>query len=235
MKPVAPELVAIEAGPVILGVPPCPAMSKVQHRWPAPREAHIPLFHIARHTVTRAEYAVFVEATAHPLPSDWSDPLLLNPRLPACGVSAEDADAYCLWLSNETGKNYRLPRANEWEKAARGGLVERKHSWGDEPPQGRCCFGEKGTSAPRPVGSFAPNGFGLFDMVGNVWQWLADRYTEVASDSPLNTPTGKPAALNRVLVGGSFMTADTDYLWVAYRHDDPPDLRHRCLGFRVAG
>ena len=84
------------------------------------------------------------------------------------------------------------------------------------------------------VGSFKPNGYGLYDMVGNIWQWLADLYVDVAQDLPTNTPTDKPAEINRVLIGGSFMSGDTGLLWVAYRHEDPPDLRHRCLGFRLA-
>jgi ketopantoate reductase len=55
-----------------------------------------------------------------------------------------------------------------------------------------------------------------------------------SDDPPVNTPTNQPAEINRVLVGGSFMTGDTAPMWVAYRHEDPPELRHRCLGFRLA-
>jgi len=166
---------------------------------------------------------------------DWNDPALSSARLPVCGVSWEDAEHYCDWLSSVTATTYRLPSIIEWEKAARGGLVGKRFPWGNEDPSGRCCFGRSAEAAPEPVGTYSPNGYGLYDMVGNIWQWLSDYYVDVASDEPLNTPTGRQAKENRVLVGGSFMTPSTDPLWVAYRHEDPPDLRHRCLGFRVAG
>lgn len=234
MKIIEPDLVAIPTGEVTLGVPECPADYPLNHRWTAPRSVRIAAFQMARYSVTRVEYELFVADTQHPTPADWDDPGLQDDRLPVCGVSAEDADAYCQWLSDRTGKAYRLPGADEWEKAARGGLEGKRYPWGDEDPNDRCCFGRPEAGPPTPVGSFDPNGYGLYDIVGNIWQWLADRYVDVAQDPPTNTPTGKPAEINRVLVGGSFMTGDTSPMWVAYRHEDPPDLRHRCLGFRLA-
>ena len=234
MNVIQPEMVHIPAGAVTMGTPPCPADFGGQHRWSGPREAFVPAFEIAREAVTRKEYQLFLEATGHDLPVDWNDPVIAGDRLPVCGVSWQDADAYCSWLARATGLPYRLPRANEWEKAARGGLTGARFPWGDGDPAGRCCFGGTLRDGPQPVGSFPANGYGLSDMVGNVWQWLAELYVDIASDPPLNTPTGKPAAVNRVLAGGSFMSPTADVLWVAYRHDDPPDLRHRCLGFRVA-
>ena len=229
-----PEVVEISAGPVLLGVPECPADYSLPHRWNGPRQVTTPNFQIGKFPVTRREYEPFLLATGHTTPTDWDDPLLVQPELPVCGVCWEDAQAYCEWLSKVAGKPFRLPKADEWEKAARGGLVGKRFPWGDAPPQLRCCFGKGADSAPQRVGSYAPNGYGLYDVVGNVWEWLRDLYVEVAADAPINTPTGKPVELNRVLVGGSFMTPGTDPLWVAYRHEDPPDLRHRCLGFRVA-
>ena len=234
MKIIEPQLVTIPAGEVTLAVPECPTGYPLGHRWTAPRQVQVEMFQIARYSVTRAEYQQFVANTQHPKPVDWDDPGLQDPRLPVCGVSAEDADAYCQWLSDKTDQAFRLPRADEWEKAARGGLQGMRHPWGDEDANGFCCHGHPESGYPMPVGSFEPNGYGLYDMVGNIWQWLADLYVDVAKDLPVNTPTGKPAEINRVLVGGSFMTGSADSLWVAYRHEDPPDLRHRCLGFRLA-
>jgi len=228
------KLLEIPAGPALLGLPECPSDFPSAHRWPSAREVAVPAFQIAKFAVTRQEYETFLDTTGHPPPVDWDDPLLKNPRLPVCGVSWEDGRAYCRWLSQASGKPFRLPNADEWEKAARGGLVGKRFPWGDEDPKGRCCFGQPPESAPVPVGSFPPNGYGLYDMVGNAWEWLAELYKEVAADPPVNTPTGHSPEVNRVLVGGSFMTEDARFLWVAYRHEDPPDLRHRCLGFRVA-
>ena len=229
-----PELIRIPEGAALLGMPPCPPSYSMQHRWVDSRSVAVGEFQIARYAATRGEYGQFLKDTGHSAPVDWEDPVLDDPRQPVGGVSAEDADAYCQWLGGKTGKPYRLPHADEWEKAARGGLDGKPFPWGDEDPRGRCCFGLTETDAPAPVGSFAPNGYLLFDIVGNMWQWLSDLYVDVASDQPINTPTGKPGEINRVLVGGSFMTGKTDSLWVAYRHEDPPDLRHRCLGFRLA-
>jgi len=231
---VEPQMVEIQGGRVTLGVPACPPQYSYSHHWQGPRESYVATFAIARHAVTRGEYELFLKATLHDQPLDWTDEKFDGPRLPVCGVSWEDAIAYCGWLRGLTGKLYRLPRADEWEKAARGGLEGCKFPWGDEEPSGRACFGGSERDAPRIVGSFPPNGYGLFDMVGNVWQWLSELYIDIAPDVPLNTPTGKPAELNRALVGGSFMSPTSDPLWVAYRHEDPPVLRHRCLGFRIA-
>lgn len=229
-----PDMLEIPAGAVLLAAPACPPDYSLAHRWAGPREVVLPAFRLAKSAVTRREYETFLEATGHEPPADWKDPRLADPMLPVCGVSWDDARAYCGWLAESSGMPFRLPAADEWEKAARGGLAGRRFPWGDEDPAGRCCFGRPANAAPAPVGSYPPNGYGLLDMVGNVWQWLADRYVDVGADSPRNTPTGRPAELNRVLAGGSFMTPGTDSLWVAYRHEDPPDLRHRCLGFRVA-
>ena len=229
-----PEMVEISAGEVLLGVPEYPRDYPLAHRWKGPREVPVPTFQLGKFPVTGAEYDSFLGATSHEIPVDWTDPLLSDPRLPVCGLSWQDAQAYCDWLSKTSGKLFRLLSADEWEKAARGGLVGKRYPWGNEDPTGRCCFGRTADSAPVPVGSYPPNRYGLYDMVGNVWGWLSDLYTEIATDAPVNAPTGRPAELNRVLVGGSFMTPGPEALWVAYRHEDPPDLRHRCLGFRVA-
>ena len=233
MSPLEPQMVTIPAGIVTLGAPGCPNDFPL-HRWRGPKQVEVKEYQIACHTVTRGDYERFVNDSDHPLPLDWNDRVLADSRLPVCGVSAEDADAYCAWLSDKTGRAYRLPHADEWEKAARGGLDSMCHLWGNDDPRGRCWWGQPDDGAPLPAGSFEPDGFGLYDMVGNIWQWLADLYIDVADDPPTNTPTGKPAQTNRVLVGGSFMTTEPSPFWVAHRHEDPSDLRHRCLGLRVA-
>ena len=195
MKIIEPQLVTISAGEVTLAVPECPTDYPSGHRWTTSRQVQIEAFQIAHCSVTRVEYETFIADTQYATPVDWDDSELQDPRLPVCGVSAEDADAYCQWLSDKTGKAYRLPCADEWEKAARGGLQGKRHPWGDEDAEGRCCFGRPETGFPMSVGSFEPNGYGLYDMVGNIWQWLADLYVNVAQDPPTNTPTGRPAEL----------------------------------------
>lgn len=140
---------------------------------------------------------------------------------PVVHLAFEDVQAYCDWA----GK--RLPTEAEWEFAARGGLVDKKYPWGDErEPDGKymCNYfqgtfptdfqnldGYKGTS---PVGSFPANGYGLFDMSGNVWEWTADLYHhDYYRVSPTRNPQGpdtsydpgEPNMVKRVTRGGSFM------------------------------
>ncbi|MBX6313325.1 MAG: formylglycine-generating enzyme family protein [Isosphaeraceae bacterium] len=143
---------------------------------------------------------------------------------PVVHVSWEDAAAYAQWA----GK--RLPTEAEWEYAARGGL-ERKHFvWGDElKPEGKWMANiwqghfpvenkaEDGYSRTAPVGSFPPNGFGLYDMAGNVWEWCADWYQpDYYKWSPKVNPQGpetshdpmEPGIPKRVNRGGSFLCSD---------------------------
>ena len=105
MSPLEPQMVTIPAGIVTLGASRCPNNFPL-HRWRGPKQVEVKEYQIARHTVTRGDYERFVNDTDHPLPLDWDDRVLADPRLPVCGVSAEDADAYCAWLSDKPGRAY---------------------------------------------------------------------------------------------------------------------------------
>ena len=132
---------------------------------------------------------------------------------PVVHVAHEDAVAYAEWAG------MALPTETEWELAARGGLDGAAYVWGDEPePDGARLANywhgdfpwraEPGYGTTAPVGSFAPNGFGLFDMAGNVWEWTADWYggSEAASRDPAQPQFAIP---RKVLKGGSFLCADS--------------------------
>ena len=149
---------------------------------------------------------------------------------PVVHIAFRDAIAFCEWRAKKEGGKYRLPTEAEWEFAARGGLDRKPFAWGDEfKPNGKLMANtwqgefphqntlEDGFLGTAPVGSFPPNGFGLVDMAGNVWEWCSDWY-QPRYFQPLweRNPRG-PAASNdpaepgvpkRVQRGGSFLCCD---------------------------
>ena len=227
------ELVDIPSGELTMGVPPVPANANIKRLWHTGKRVKIKPFKLGRYPVTNAQYLAFLEATGANRPENVDTEGLNAANQPVGGLSWEDANDYARWLAKRTRLHYRLPTDSEWEYAARGGRESTIFPWGDEINAEHCCYNN--LPAPMPVGQYRPNGFGLYDMVGTVWEWCSDIYNEVAAgDKAANNPTGKNPALNRVLRGGSYLTTNVLNLWIAYRHEDPPDLRHACLGMRVA-
>src|SRR6202022_1517593 len=158
------------------------------------------------------------------------------------------ARMYCSWLSQNTGKKNRLPTEAEWEKAARGGLEQKKYPWGgaEYDANGRYranCGSEVENDRLRakdgflytaPVGSFSPNAFGLYDMAGNVWEWCADIYDEsYYSRSPATDPKGPERGERRVTRGGSWF-GGPEHMQCAARLWNYPSIRYASTGFRVA-
>ncbi len=144
-------------------------------------------FYLDTTAVTNAGYKKFMDATGHEPPAFWGNPDFNPPTQPVVGVSWYDAAAYCQWA----GK--RLPTEAEWEKTARGGLVGARYPWGNTITRDDAnAWGTGGRDVwqqPAPVGSFPPNGYGLYDMAGNVEEWCMDEYDEgFYAKSPKKNP-----------------------------------------------
>lgn len=228
-----PTMIPLPAGTFTMGLPECPADAPLARKWHSGRVVAVPAFELGARPVMNGEYRDYTRATGAEPPKSMTTPGLDAEDQPVGGASWLDATGYCEWLSAQTGRHYRLPTDAEWEYAARGGQMGWAFPWGQELGPDRAWYG--GQPATKPAGSYPPNGYGLYDMCGNIWEWCADLFSEVSEGlAATNTPTGKDARTNRVLRGGSYLTKDVLNLWVAYRHEDPPDLRHECIGFRMA-
>jgi len=193
-------------------------------------------FYIDKYEVTNAQYRKFMDATGrrHSVQDPWN-----IPNHPVVGVSWDDAVDYSHWA----GK--RLPTEAEWEKAARGGLMSKRYPWGDTLTHDNANYNGIGGidkwEYTSPVGSFAPNGYGLYDMAGNVWEWCMDRYDEeYYAKSPVKNPEGpirvdrrvSMSDYDRVCRGGSWQPGDT--LRVARRGYRWPKSDFADVGFRCA-
>ncbi|MEJ7688080.1 MAG: formylglycine-generating enzyme family protein [Variovorax sp.] len=171
---------------------------------------------------------------------------------PVVNVTWADAKAMARWLSAREGATYRLPTEAEWEYAARGGTRTRFSS-GDEPqkllgsanvfdeeaavhwPQwlAYALSGRDGFAFTAPVGQFAPNAFGLYDMHGNVWEWCADWHADdYYARSPVDDPQGPSDGDVRVRRGGSWHTW-AFYARASFRNWNTPQTRYTLLGFRL--
>ena len=161
---------------------------------------------------------------------------------PVVHVSWNDATAFAKWSGR------RLPTEAEWEYAARGGLVQKLYPWGDKLRPGgehRCNIwqgdfphhdtAEDGYAGTAPVDAFPPNGYGLYSMTGNTWEWCADWFSPDSHRlSAADNPTGPATGQNRVVKGGSFLCHKSycNRYRVAARTSNTPDSSTSHMGFR---
>ena len=203
---------------------------------------HLDSFYIDKYEVTNAQYRKFLEETGHREPKYWNEAEHNQPNQPVVGVSWHDAMAYATWV----GK--RLPTEAEWEYAARGGLVDKWYPWGNQAPD-EVKMQRQGDYAV-PVGSYAPNGYGLFDMAGSVLEWCLDEYQANAYRSDFRPIRSK----NNPFVGGdvesvveNYKSVETERVWrggtrdhmyyhlrVANRNAEEPAAMTFLIGFRCA-
>ena len=154
---------------------------------------------------------------------------------PVINVSWYDAQSYVRWLSDRTGKTYRLLSESEWEYVARAG-TETAYSWGDSVGVNRanCAGCGDQWSKPAPVGSFKANGWGLYDMHGNVWEWVQDCWNANYEGAPTDGTAWLSGDCGlRVRRGGSW-GFEPWYLRSAYRDWYTTGSRYYVNGFRIA-
>ncbi|ADZ91509.1 formylglycine-generating enzyme family protein [Marinomonas mediterranea] len=197
-------------------------------------EVNIPTgFYLSKHEVTFAQYDRFAKATGRALPPDngWGR----NNR-PVINISWYDAKAYAAWVSEQTGKSYRLPTEIEWEYSARAGS-KTAYWYGDNLQEGfsvcESCGTQWDSVSSAPVGSQASNPFGLFDMHGNVAEWVEDCYHASYEGAPTtNSIWLSNQCEQRVLRGGSWFDEPTVGR-SATRYPAEPDMRASNWGFRL--
>lgn len=153
-------------------------------------------------------------------------------RNPVEQVSWNDAKEFVRKLSAKTGKNYRLLSESEWEYAARAKSTS-KYSWGNSISSSQANY-DRNIGETKTIGSYAANGFGLYDMHGNVWEWVEDCYKGSYSNAPADSSavTGSNSC-RRVGRGGSW-NIDPRNLRSSFRLRNSPDFRYFTLGFRLA-
>ncbi len=178
----------------------------------------------------------------------WDNvPWQIADNQPVVFVSWNDAQAFCRWLSRKEKRTYRLPTEAEWELGCRGGSAWVRFPWGDRLPGDRDLnFGDGNPKLPEsmttvndgyeyvsPVGSFPPNGLGLYDMEGNVMEWVEDRYERnYYETSPIEDPKGPASGTSRMNKGGNWYASPADCR-CAFRGFSGPEMNFFNLGFRV--
>ena len=240
-EPARQDMILIPAGPFLMGSESdgnIPSYEQPQH------EVDLPAFYLCKYPVTNAQYAAFIKATKYPKPEKvgWFGlkPPAQKMDHPVVGVSWNDALAYCKWLSEQTGRPYRLPTEAEWEKAARG-EEGRIYPWGNEWEEGRCNNDNGGTTAVTAY----PNGaspYGCLDMIGNASEWTSTLWNDHVSDStylyPYRAQDGREnlqaeGVAYRIFRGGSYESNLID-LRCAARNWYVPDNKDRRRSFRLA-
>ena len=196
----------------------------------------ISAFAMDLHEVTNAEYKACVDEAGCNAPgysnsytraSYYGNPTYDD--YPVIYVDWNQATAYCSWA----GK--RLPTEAEWEYAARGGLSGKRYPWGDTISGSDANYynsGDPWDDDTSPVEYYPDNGYGLYDMAGNVWEWVNDWYDSgYYSSSPTNDPPGPVSGTYRVLRGGGWFYYP-DFLRASYRYFSTPTDQFDSLGFR---
>jgi formylglycine-generating enzyme required for sulfatase activity len=224
-----PVMVALPAGSFIMGSSSDDPSEKPPH--------HVTIsapFAIGKYEVTVEQWNACADANGCPRLSPDTNSVK---NAPARDLSWDDAQLYVKWLAKTTGKPYRLPTEAEWEYADRAGTTT-KYWWGDQMRKGQAnckgCGDPWHQEGPETVGSFAPNPNGLYDMNGNVWEWVSDCWHNSYQNAPGDGHTWDAPGCNmRVIRGGSWREG-SDYMLTSTRFKYSQSVRQSQDGFRVA-
>ncbi len=249
--PKCPEVVVVPAGQFVMGSPPS-EVGRGDDEGPPHLVTIAKPFAVGKYEVTFDEWDTCVAAGAC---ARLDDSGYGRSRRPVINVNYEQASGYAEWLAEKTGKKYRLLSEAEWEYAARAGsdkarfwgsssdrtcqfanvanpATAKESWWNKEWPTHECDDGFPNTTAP--VGTFKPNAFGLYDTIGNVWEWVEDCYNKTYDGAPTNGNSwGVGDCSLRVSRGGSWLN-NPRLVRSAVRGSFQPSRRGGYLGFRVA-
>ena len=223
-------MVHIPAGSFLMGCQPvekgCFESEKPAH------QVQVSAFDIGKYEVTFDEWDACVTdggCTQKASDQGWG-----RGRRPVIHVSWDDAQQYVIWLGRKTGKPYRLPSEAEWEYAARAGTQTAWSFGDDEQALGDYAwFSGNAGGQTHPVGEKRPNPWGLYDMHGNVYEWVQDSWHDDYQGAPTDgRPWEDVSGVSRVLRGGGWFSHGR-FLRCAYRDHIDPGLRDQIAGFRL--
>lgn len=213
-------------------------MGSSDHMDETPHRVVLDSYFIDKYEVSNAQFGGFMKATGHAAPAYWDDPRLNKPNQPVVGVNWYDAKAFCEW------KGKRLPTEAEWERAAKGPEGDRHYPWGHKLTPQHANYGQK-VGRTKPVDAYPQgvSGFGVYNMAGNVFEWVSDWYQrDYYKESLALNPQGPREGYNwanqgpvKALRGGSWLAPETS-LHTSHRFWNQPENNSYGvgLGFRCA-
>jgi formylglycine-generating enzyme required for sulfatase activity len=226
----APTMVKLPAGDFLMGV-----RGSMPYQEERPQyQVHLESFSIGKTEITFDEYDIFAGDTGRPLPDDkgWG-----RGSRPVINISWDDANDYTKWLTEQTGHQYRLPSEREWEYAAVAGNFDSAFYWGNAFGQNNAncalCGSQFDAQSTAPVASFAPNSFGLHDMIGNVLEWTNSCFRPNYQGAPSSGQNWEGGDCSRRMVRSSSYRTYENALRVTKRNSYNPKTRMDVLGFRV--
>lgn len=256
-----PEMVYVQGGTFTMGCTDTTANACPNNETPA-HKVHVNSFYISKYLVTVKDFRKFINATGYRTTAEveGTSITVLNGAIakfqkevtweydaagekrdssqddqPVVHVSWNDAKAYCSWLSKETGKKFRLPAEAEWEFAARGGNKSKGYRFsGGNNYLDIGWFTDNSGNQTHDVGQKKANELGLYDMNGNVWEWVSDWYNEAYyATSPVDNPKGPLKGQFKLMRGGSWNNY-ANVCGICFRNYQKPDSRKGTYGFRIA-